>query len=339
MELILTTTGTYINVKNGIFAVRSDNNTTTVSPAKIDRIIVTTEAVLTTAAIQLAVENNIDLIVLDKTGTPVGRFWHSRFGSITTIRRKQLLLNMNQNSTEITKNWIIQKLKNQVEFAKELAKNRDSLRDTIKQKYAVIENNIEKLCMVDGSVDDRRGTIIGLEGNATKAYFEILAICIPDKYKFKGRSRQPAKDPFNAFLNYTYGILYSEVEKACIIAGLDPYIGFLHTDNYNKQSLVFDIIENFRIYADRIVLRLFSKKMVSDKMIDSIPNGCSLNKEGKRLLFDEYSKFMQTVVRFGNRNIKQALTIQAFCHQFANSLLDDSSDEDFDEDVYDGDLS
>ncbi|MGB3458597.1 MAG: CRISPR-associated endonuclease Cas1 [Halobacteriota archaeon] len=36
------------------------------------------------------------------------------------------------------------------------------------------------------------------------------------------------------------------VEKACIIAGLDPYIGFLHTDNYNKKSRVFDVIVLFR---------------------------------------------------------------------------------------------
>ena len=35
------------------------------------------------------------------------------------------------------------------------------------------------------------------------------------------------------------------VEKAYIIAGLDQYIGFLHTDNYNKKSLVFDVIELF----------------------------------------------------------------------------------------------
>ena len=116
------------------------------------------------------------------------------------------------------------------------------------------------------SSDNKRGRIIGLEGSASKVYFDILALCIPERYRFNGRSRQPAKDPFNAFLNYAYGVLYSLVEKSCIIAGLDPYIGFLHTDNYSKPSLVFDIIENFRIYADRVVFRLFSKKMVNDKV-------------------------------------------------------------------------
>ena len=79
-----------------------------------------------------------------------------------------------------------------------------------------------------------------------KKYFGAISSIVPEKYKFEGRSRNPAKDEFNAMLNYGYGVLYSMVEKACIIAGLDPYIGFLHTDNYNKKSLVFDVIELFR---------------------------------------------------------------------------------------------
>ncbi len=66
------------------------------------------------------------------------------------------------------------------------------------------------------------------------------------------------KDPFNACLNYCYGILYSLVEKACILSGLDPYVGFLHTDNYNKKSLVFDLIELFRIYGEQTAIYVFS---------------------------------------------------------------------------------
>ena len=69
---------------------------------------------------------------------------------------------------------------------------------------------------------------------------------MPERYKFESRSRNPTKGEFNVLLNYGYGVLYSMVEKAYIIAGLDPYIGFLHTDNYNKKSRVFDVIELFR---------------------------------------------------------------------------------------------
>jgi CRISPR-associated protein Cas1 len=321
MELIFTTPGTYLNVKDGLIAISSDNQKSTISPAKVERIILTTDAVITTAILHLAAENNIDLIILDKRGDPVGRFWHSRFGSITTIRRRQLELTTNDTGFDYARQWVTNKLKNQVEFVKELAKNRPKLHDQVYEKSNTIDSNIEKLGNLHGSVEGKRNSIIGLEGSASKVYFEILSLCMPEKYRFKGRSRQPARDSFNAFLNYNYGVLYSLVERACIIAGLDPYIGFVHTDQYSKPSLVFDIIENFRTYADQVVFHLFSRKMVSDQMIDRIQQGCSLNKEGKRLLFEEWKKFLEKIVRFGNKNMTRENTIQAFCHQFANSLL------------------
>jgi len=36
----------------------------------------------------------------------------------------------------------------------------------------------------------------------------------------------PAKDEFNAMLNYGYGMLYGMIERSVVVAGLDPYIGF-----------------------------------------------------------------------------------------------------------------
>jgi len=322
MELIFTTPGTYLNVKDGLIAISSDNQKSTISPQKVERIILTTDAVLTTAILHLAAENNIDIVILDRGGDPVGRFWHSRFGSITTIRRKQLELTAGDQGLEYAREWVITKLNNQVEFIKELAKNRSKLNEQILEKTLTLENNIKKLGALHGSVDEKRNTIIGLEGSASRVYFEILSLCLPEKYRFKGRSRQPARDPFNAFLNYNYGILYSLVEKACVIAGLDPYIGFVHIDRYNKPSLVFDIIENFRIQADRVVFHLFSRKMVAKGMVDEIHQGYTLNKEGKRLLFEEWKKSLEKIVRFGNKNMSKENTIQAFCHKFANSLLD-----------------
>ena len=142
MELIFTTPGTYLSVKDGLIAISSDKQKSTVSPAKVERIILTSEAVLTTAILHLAAENNID--ILDRVGEPVGRFWHSRFGSITTIRRQQLELATNDKGFAYAREWIVNKLKNQVELVKELAKNRPRLHDQILEKSFTIENNIEK---------------------------------------------------------------------------------------------------------------------------------------------------------------------------------------------------
>ena len=138
--------------------------------------------------------------------------------------------------------------------------------------------------------------------------------------EFKG-SRNPAKDEFNTLLNYSYGVLYSRVEKACIIAGLDPYVGIIHTDHYNKKSLVFDLIENFRIWADETVINLFAARDVKQEHFDRLENGLTLNKEGKALLIEALSKFLDESVRYSGRNIKRGDVIQFECHKIANQLI------------------
>ena len=172
-----------------------------------------------------------------------------------------------------------------------------------------------------GSLDEKRGSIMGMEGMASLTYFEALASIMPETWKFAGRSRDPAQDAFNCLLNYGYGVLYSQVEKACIIAGLDPYMGFLHTDNYNKKSFVFDLIEIFRIYIDRTVMNLFSKKQVHEGLFDKIPGGLYMNKEGKAVLISAVNEALDKEIEYNGRNVKVRNTIQMECHSIANGLI------------------
>ena len=113
------------------------------------------------------------------------------------------------------------------------------------------------------SLDELRGTIMGLEGVAGREYFAALSLALPERFRFQGRSRSPARDEFNCLLNYAYGVLYGLVERACMLSGLDPAIGLLHCDNYNKPSLVFDLIEVFRVHAERVVVNLFAARASS----------------------------------------------------------------------------
>jgi len=181
-----------------------------------------------------------------------------------------------------------------------------------------IKKNFSKL---SGTIEERRNNILGYEGAGGKIYFEAINYIIPDRFKFKGRNRTPSRDEFNALLNYGYGVLYSMVEKACIIAGLDPYVGFIHTDNYNKESLVFDLIEMFRIWVDETVVYLFSSRKVKKEYFDKIKNGLSLNKEGKAMLIEALNSTFEKKVRYKGRNIKVKNTIQFECHKIANSLI------------------
>jgi len=145
---------------------------------------------------------------------------------------------------------------------------------------------------------------------------------LPERYQFAGRSFRPAKDPFNAFLNYAYGILYSRVEKTLTIAGLDPFVGFMHRDDYNTKSLVFDFIEPYRIIAEEVVFKLFSAKKVNDNHCDKITNGISLNADGKNLLVQHFFKFFdEDKIRHKNQNQTRSNAMQLDAHNFANRLI------------------
>ena len=182
-----------------------------------------------------------------------------------------------------------------------------------------------------GNPDQLRDLILGIEGNAGRCYFQLLSQLLPENFRFEGRSRNPARDEFNCLLNYAYGVLYGKVERACVLAGLDPYIGILHTDNYNKKSLVFDMIENFRIWAEETVMAMFAAREVKEIHFDKLKNGFTLNKEGKAALLGRYMKFLEESIRFRNRNIKRLDVVQLTCHRFAQRLIGETGGDEFPE--------
>jgi hypothetical protein len=71
-----------------------------------------------------------------------------------------------------------------------------------------------------------------------------------------GDGPRRAIDPPNAILNYLYALLETETRIACLTVGMDPGLGFQHTDEPNRDSLVSDLMEPARPRVDAIMLGL-----------------------------------------------------------------------------------
>ncbi len=332
MQLFIDSYGSYIHVKDQMFEIRvkkdGELKKNHYSAKKVSHIIASKGTAISSDAIELAVENNIDVLFMDRSGSPIGRIWHSKLGSTSMIRKEQLKASLNETGLTWVKHWIHQKLTNQTNFLKDLKKHRKTHEEYLSEKIEKLNGYAKQINELEGkTVSDIDGTIRGIEGTCGRLYFETLSYVLPKQYQFEGRSSRPAEDQFNAFLNYAYGILYSKIEKALIIAGIDPYLGFLHRDNYNQLSFVFDFIEPYRIHADKVVFRLFSGKKVKKEHTDDIQNGVSLNKPGKELLVPAFNKYFdEDKVRFKNKNQTQSNIIQAEAHAFANSLIKESKE-------------
>jgi CRISPR-associated protein Cas1 len=331
MQLHINTYGSYLHVKEQMFEIRvpkegepkSGMKYNHLAAHKVKTIIMATGTALSTDAIKLAMMHNVDIVFVEQYGDPIGRVWHSKLGSTTKIRKEQLTASLNETGVRWVKHWITSKLDNQINLLKDLKKHRSQQHDYIDEKIERIQNlNISVQALSGRQVSDIADTLRGLEGTAGRLYFETLSALLSKEYQFSGRSSRPAQDAYNAFLNYAYGMLYSKIERTLIIAGLDPYLGFLHRDDYNQLSFVFDFIEPYRIYADTVVFRLFSGKKVNQSHTDQITNGYSLNQAGKELLVGAFNKYLEEdTIRYRGRNKTRSNGLQMDAHTFANSLI------------------
>lgn len=120
----------------------------------------------------------------------------------------------------------------------------------------------------------------GYEGEAASIYFGVfneLILQQKKEFNFQGRNKRPPKDNVNAMLSFVYTLLTNQITSALEVVGLDPYVGYLHTDRPGRVSLALDLIEELRsVYADRFVLSLINKKIVNGKNFSQKENGVVL---------------------------------------------------------------
>jgi len=295
-----------------------------IPPKKVTSIILDKGTSLTYEAVKTALSHNIDIVFAEGDGAPIGRVWHSKLGSTTRIRKRQLEASLNSKAVFWIKSWVSDKVKNQIALLNDLKKHRSAKSAKIEKTVEIMDGMLNKIEALSGKIiPDIADTIRGYEGTAGRMYFKILSELLSNEYQFNGRSYRPAEDPFNAFLNYGYGILYSRIEKSIMIAGLDPYVGFLHRDDYNQTSFVFDFIEPYRPFVDLTVYRLFSGKKVTGDHFHSITNGIGLTKPGKKLIVESFIKrFDVDKIRYRGRNQTRMNAIQQDAHTFANKLIE-----------------
>ena len=86
MQLVINTPGTFITQKDACFRLKQKEKVFDISPLKVESIVISNQAMITTQAIVQALENNIDIIFLDKYGDPIGRIWFAKMGRSLTGR-------------------------------------------------------------------------------------------------------------------------------------------------------------------------------------------------------------------------------------------------------------
>lgn len=212
----------------------------------------------------------------------------------------------------------VQRLRRQLDAADDPARHLPlgrAIVDAKIRKQAVLLQRVMRAASADElreSVDTMRGyasmlpdattraEIMGLEGASARAYFHGWSAVLDPEYGFHGRNRRPPLDVVNSALSFGYAVLLSEAVSALAAAGLEPAVGFLHTDQDGRPSLALDLVEEFRpLVVDQIVLEAVRRRRlrIEHGRHDPDRGGVLLTRAGRELLLDAYERRMLRVTR------------------------------------------
>lgn len=320
MELVLSTFGTYLCIDNNAFLVMSGNDRQRIPVDSVHSILISRGAGITSDAVLLAIDNEIPIVFVDRTGTPKGRIWSAQYGSISTIRKGQLTFSQSTQAVVWIKSILDKKIANQQALILTML-HEDSQKQAERAIHR-LEVYRQKIAQLQGdTVREIATELRGWEGAAAKIYFEQLNCALPEHLRFAERSQHPAFDPVNAMLNYGYGILYGKIEGALIKAGIDPYIGILHRDEYNRPVLVYDVIEIYRLWVDYVVYSLACQNSITSDFYSVNSKGAYLLETlGKRVLIQSLNDYLDELIEQDGLSRSRENHIQRYATQLAQKF-------------------
>jgi len=300
VQLYIDTAKTKLSVKNRLFYIQNQEKQQHISPMRIDSIAITSAVQINVPAIKLAVEHEIPIFIYNSEGKPIAQLRSPDFLKHSNLRYKQLLFMNTLFGREWARESIKLKTDSQCITLYRWAEDIAGIAGLLQEKIDDIRLLEQKIKSVDLIRDGWGETLMGLEGNIARIYFECINLIIPQQYYFEKRSRRPGKDYFNVALNYIYGLTYSRVTRALQAAGLDTFMGVLHKTTY-KETLVYDFIELFRPVMDRLLIQMCCENLWQSVHFTPIEGGYLLNRTGKKLIFSHYSEFLHQRINWRDK--------------------------------------
>jgi CRISPR-associated protein Cas1 len=159
MQLVINTFGASLRKEGDRFLVRAGEKKLAVSAHKVQSILLTTGAMLSTDAIELAALHNVDLVFLNRYGEPLARVWQTKMGSTAAIRRRQLEVADGPEGLAFVRDWVQAKLRHQQEFLEELQRRRPESEALFQGTLGTIRDCLERVGQLGGDVEQQRGTV------------------------------------------------------------------------------------------------------------------------------------------------------------------------------------
>ena len=189
---------------------------------------------ITTGALDALLENNCAVITCNSKSMPVG-----------------LMLPLYGNTLQN------ERFRAQIDASVPLKKQlwQQTIRQKILNQARVLEEQTNETArnMRVWANDVKSGDPDNLEARAASFYWKYVFKQYPDFVR--GREESPP----NNLLNYGYAILRACVARGLVTSGLLPTLGIHHHNRYNAYCLADDIMEPYRPFVDRLVIKIMEE--------------------------------------------------------------------------------
>lgn len=326
MQLYLDSYGAYLSVRGGMFCVRTrTGGERTFAVRQVDALLLTKGTAMSTDAALLAVQNDLPVLLIDaNTHYPLAQLMTAHPGGLATVRKNQAFFAQSSAGMAWTAAWIARKIGSQRALLRGLCERQEAAA-TFRQQVAeqdkilaVLQKGFERWqppkTWDEAARSATAGQFRGHEGTASRVYFQLISSYLEGRVEFAGRAKRPAYDPLNALLNYIYGMLYTHAHLALMKSGLDPQLGILHADQYNRPTLVYDFIEAFRTWADEVALGLVDAGALAEADDffepadgDDPDAGLRLAQGGKGRVVDAMLAFLEARTAYEGKQVKRGV--------------------------------
>lgn len=295
--LYITLENAYLRLENeAVAVVHDDTEVKRVPLHHLGGIVMLGNVSVSPPLMARCVEEGRTLVWLDEFGRFRARVEGRVSGNVMLRRQQHRALENPETVCALARTFVEGKLRNQMQVLQRTVRERPEVTPQITESLAQIRAFLQALQEAH-DLD----TVRGVEGYATRAYFQSLDALIVaqrEAFRFHHRTRRPPRDRFNALLSFVYSLLTNDYVSALEGVGLDPQVGYLHALRPGRPALALDLMEELRpAFADRFALSLVNLQQLTPDHFEERPGGAVLlNEQGRRELLVAYQKRKQELV-------------------------------------------
>lgn len=239
--------GEYLGMEKGAFVLHDKKGNTKRYPLfeqDLGEVVLKSGNCVSTGFLASACFWGIEIAVMTSKGHIVGYLKPLDDDSHVETRIKQYDALKDNRAYDIAKTIILKKIEGQNQLLKKHGLKQYSSEKIT--KIATVSNNTDLFRF--------RRRVSAFEAVISEFYYKQMFGLFAENLRPDRRKNFRAYDGINNLFNLGYEMLQWKVYRAIVKAKLEPFLGFLHSEQWGKPSLVCDLMELYRFLIDDFLI-------------------------------------------------------------------------------------